>query len=132
MNNTLLSALLFVLGINLLMWISQAAIIDMGGSGSWYTSQGILENENISASTSEADDLPTTGGAVETDTGNIFVDTFGVFTGWIADSWVVKILKAPYNYLKMLGIDPALAAMLGTMWYIITVTLILLVSTGRI
>lgn len=134
--NNLLTAMVIVLGINFLLWTSQAAVLEMNPTSRFYNnSQSILENQDVSKGTDEYGDLPTSGGAVNTDTGNIFVDTFGTFINWVADrtgaSAFVKILKAPYTMLSMLGFEPGLTAMIGTLWYLVTIALIVLVATGR-
>lgn len=132
--NPLLTALVIVLSINAIMWTSETAIVEMGGP-SFYNKQGILENHNLSEGVDPYAELPTTGGAVTTDTGNIFIDTFGSFMNWLAQKTgfdaVIQTLKAPYNIMKSMGIPNDLADLFGTLWYLVTILLVVLVVTGR-
>jgi hypothetical protein len=134
--NNLLTALIIVLAINGLLWMSQKAVTDLNPEMSFYNGEGgVLENHNMSSGTDPYTELPTSGGAVTTDTGNIFIDTFGSLMNWLAQKTgfdtVIQTLKAPYTYLKIMGVPVELANVLGSLWYLVTITLVVLVVTGR-
>lgn len=134
--NPLITALIVVLSLNAFMWMSQSAITEMNPAVTFYTGEGgILENHALGNGTDPYSELPTTGGAVSTESGNIFIDTFGTFMNWIAQKsgfdTVIQTLKAPYNLMKTIGVPEDLANIIGTMWYLVTILLVVLVATGR-
>jgi hypothetical protein len=133
--NNLLTALIIVLGINFMLWASQGAINEMNPGMQIYTGGGILENHNLSTGANPYEEMPSSGGAVNTESGNIFIDTFGSFMNWLAEKTgfdsFIQMLKAPYSFLKVLGVPADAAAILAGLWYIVTLALLILVATGR-
>lgn len=133
--NNLLTALIIVLSINALLMISSNAIPEINPEGTFpYSGGGILENHSVTTANPRAD-LPTGSGVIQSDSGNFFTDTFGVILNWISDKTgfdsVIKTLDAPYSWLMILGFDATLANIIGTIWYLVTFLLLVLVLTGR-
>lgn len=141
--NNIITALIIVLGINLLLFSSQSAVCEMRygtstcppGSERFYTSEGgILEHKNLS-DTNVYDDLPKSGGAVQGDQGNIFTDVTGTILSWLGKvpgvNTLVATLRTPYLFMQVLGLPDGWAALLATFWYFVTLGLLFLVITGR-
>lgn len=134
--NNIITALIIVLSLNALMMISQNAITEMDpGSTRFYTGQGgILDNHAIN-STDTYTDLPSSGASVQGDNNNFFTDVVGTILSWIGKvpgfNTIIQTVKAPYNFLKVMGLPPMLTDILGSLWYLITLSLLFLVITGR-
>jgi hypothetical protein len=134
--NSLTMSLLIVLLLNGLMILSQAAITAYNPDSQFYTGQvGIIEHENVSLKDNPRDELPTSGGAVQMDDGTYYTDTPGTLLGWLGTlpgfSTVIQIVKAPYTFMSLFNLPGALTVIFGTIWWIITLYLIIMVLFGR-
>jgi len=131
--NAIVYALIFVLAINLLLWSSSQAIEGMNPDMKIYNRTGTLEQYSQPQNPYTA--MPKSGGAVQDSSGNLFIDTFGSIMNWIGQitgfSTIIETAKAPYSFLLLFGLDPALAGVLAAFWYLTTILLIILVVTGR-
>ena len=129
---------LIVLCMNGLLWMSQLSMTGINPeSNTFYSGQGgIIESRtltdnqgNIQMDDSKtASDLPSGGTDVEADSGFFIIDIFGKIISWIgnAANFLSGMLKAPYNFLKLLDMPSGYTAIFGTIWYLIS--LIILVS----
>lgn len=124
-------ATIFIVIVNLLMWWSQAAMIDINPAGSiCYTFTGSIIDNSVTSSGNlsvvDADvlsDLPSAEqGSVQQGTTNVFTDSFRSVIGWFKSAPGIKyaygVIAAPYNILKCTGLPPMFIAGLGTLWYL--------------
>lgn len=135
---SLMNALIIVLCINALMMITQTAVLDINPANIFYNGTGgIIETYNIDTADPKSELPGGSGDQVEGDTGffSVVTDLFSSFTSWLLDttglSSVISILKAPYNYLKAFGLPIEFVNIIGTLWYIITFVLLVLVLLQR-
>ena len=131
----LFMAFTIVLILNLLMISTQNAVLEINPENTFYTGEGgILEQHNVETA-NPYDDLPGSGSSVESETGNIFTDIVGGFLSWISEKTgfdtIIKALRAPYNYLAAMGLPEDMVNLLGTAWYLLTLTLLVLTIFGR-
>lgn len=144
MGNMITNALIFIMVLNALMFLSQLASADMNPEGVvFYNCEGSMidgfGNCNQSFSYLNTSDtinqLPTAESSVDVSTGNIFTDTFRSIKNWITQStglrYVFGMLKAPYNICKSLNLPEAIATTFGVLWYAITLFLIIAFIWGR-
>lgn len=136
-------ALVFVLVLNVLMWLSQVSIVELNPTGTqFYNCEGsIMEgfgsdctNEsNMVLNTDVASQLPSAQN-VETTT-NPFTDIFNNILGWIKGlpgiNYLVNMVSAPYNLMKAIGLPNQLAFGLGFLWYGITLFCVVAFLWGR-
>ena len=134
--NNLLTALVIVLGVNLLLWSASGQLHEMNPDiKAFYSGEGgILENYNMNSSRNVYSELPSAD-AVEDTSGALYTDTYGSFINWLAQvpgiGAIVKPLLAPYNFLRISGIPEEIANTIAAMWYLVTFLLLILVATGR-
>ena len=140
--DSLLSAVLLVLGLNLIMFLVGAAMADLGGVNPFNEDLNILTKFN--AGTNGTYDLPSDpggqipgGGAtsISPDTGNVFTDTFTSIKSWFVDTlglgWILSILQGPKVILTAIGLPLAAAWALASLWYGITLFIIVAFIWGR-
>lgn len=128
-------ALIIVLSMNAFMMMAQSAVEGVNPETTFYEGDGgIIEQHNIDTANPYAD-LPGGGASIETESGNVFTDIFGSIKKWlstsIGENTFMKSLKAPYTYLKAAGLPSDFVNIIGTMWYVITIGIIVLVLWGR-
>ena len=128
-------AFIIVIFLNAFMMFSQAIVTEINPAANFYSGEGgIIEQHNIDTA-DPRDDLPGKGSAVETEEGNIFTDAIGSFLSWVSKGTgldtVLRIVKAPYYYLKVMGLPEDFVNILGSIWYLVTLILIVLVALGR-
>jgi len=135
-------ALIFVMVVNVLMWFSQLAMIDVaaGDSTIYYHCEGTIletfgECQNYTISSSPENNLPGAGGTIGLSTGNIFTDIFNNILSWIKSvpgvNYLVAMVSAPYNILKAIGLPSEVAFGLGVLWYGITTFIVVAFLWGR-
>lgn len=139
-------ALAIVMAVNALLFLGQAAVLDINPTGvSFYdcsdTIIGQFEAYNCDNTTYLIDDtdplsqLPQDSGEVDTGTGNIFTDTYNAIRGWFNSApgvnYIYSILAAPSNFLKAIKVPDAYAFAIGVMWYGFTLFLIVSYFFGR-
>lgn len=127
-------AFVFVMSINVLMFLATTAIADINPNAPKYFSnngtiiEDLAKNQDLSnpvLDTDKAiDELPTGAKQLNPDTNNIFTDIFNTVKSWFSTGFGLKylynIIVAPYTMLKMLHLDPAFTFALGALWYGIT------------
>ena len=145
--SNLTMGLVVVLAINVVMFIGQAAILEINPEGPVLyhcngTILGALEQTGCSNQgsyvlddTDPANRLPSGEGSVSPTTGNIFTDAFTAAKSWLLDtmglSYVVSLLGAPMSFLESLGLPSAFSFAVGAMWYGLTLFLIVAFLLGR-
>lgn len=145
--SNLTSALTIVLAVNVMLWLGQAAMLDINPDGSTYVScEGSLiggfESNNCTGTeysldeTSTLSSLPNVEGqSVPTEENNWFSDMLKSIKNWIFQapgvSYVTGILSAPFNLLKAMKLPSIFAFAIGAMWYGITLFLIIGFIFGR-
>lgn len=142
----LTTALVFVLAINVFMFIVQASIIEInpGASQTYFNNSGSLINEfdaNNGAGDPVLDtenvhtNLPSSEGAVSVGDNNFFTDVFNSIKGFFGDKlglkYLVAIVSAPYNLLKSINLPNPIVFALGSLWYGVTFFLIVAFFWGR-
>jgi len=139
------TALVFVVFLNLLMWLSQVAMIDINPTSTqFYNCNGTIFKEfdkNKCSGTPILDDsgyassLPYADEDISPETGNIFTDMFSSIKSWFAEatglSYVGSILKAPVNFLNMMHLPSEISFGLGTLWYILSLFVVISYFWGR-
>lgn len=142
----LFNALAIVLGINIMMFLAQAAILDLDSdAGVFYNCEGTIlaefEKGNCESDAylltddDPSNNFPSGATSVNPDTGNIFTDGFSGIKGWLFEStglsYVVAILSAPSSILKAMGLPSAFSFAVGALWYGLTFLLIIAFAFGR-
>jgi len=145
MGNTVV-ALSFVLFMNLLMFLGQASVIELNlneQNNTFYNYEGNImyefdSNKNQSnpiLNQSYYNEMPGSGSGIEISEGNIFTDTFISIKNWIARKtglvYLKQIVSAPYNLLSSMHLPQTLTYAIGTVWYAITIFLIVSFIWGR-
>lgn len=136
---------LFMVIINLLMWFSALAIVDlnpeMEGSVCYQKSGSIIDkeihyNNNMTTLTdSIGDDLPRAEGSVNAGSTNIFTDIFNNILGWVKSAPGIKyayaVIAAPMNILTCLNMPSEYSVGLGVLWYVTSLVVLLAFLWGR-
>lgn len=149
MDDYLPTALLIVLAVNLIFFLGQAAIADLGTdigtSNEFYNAQGSLlcqSDANHCAGTNyvldsgnPTGDLPT-GEVVEAGDGSLYTDTFSSIKGFFTTlgkglSYMTQLLSGPYQFIKLLGMPDAFSWAVAGMWYLFTLFVIIAFFWGR-
>lgn len=149
MDDTLFLALSIVVSINVVLFIGQASLIELAPevnvpSGTFYDARGSLlcavdsNNCNESSSyvlnsTEPTQNLPDTT-VIESGDGNFFTDMFSSIKTYFSNSplgYLMDIVSAPYTFLSIMGLPPAITFALGGLWYLITFMLLLAFLWGR-
>lgn len=137
-------ALVFVLTVNALLFLAQATITDLNPGATFYNSEGSLINNFAKGDdlanpqldtqkTTEA--LPDAEGSISPDTGNFFTDTFSSIKRWFTSvpgvNYMYGIVTAPYNMIALMGLPQAFRFAIGSLWYGITIFLIVAFFWGK-
>ena len=73
--------------------------------------------------------LPSGSPTIESNTGNVFTDTFNAVKSWFLTTlglqYLFDLVSAPYNFLQMFGLPAAFSFAIATVWYGITLFLII-------
>lgn len=140
------NVLAVVLAVNVMLWLGQIAALELNPQGpQFYNCQGSMigqfEANGCAGGTYVLDDsdpagaLPSGGGEIEVDSGNVFTDTFSAAINWFTEStglkYLYNVLAAPSNFLKAIGVPDAFAFAVGAMWYGFTLLCIVAFALGR-
>lgn len=144
---TLTNALIVVLAVNVMLFLGQAAMIEINPTAPQFincegTPLGSLEATGCTTpgsyvlnSSNPASMLPSGETSVSPETGVLFTDPFTAFKTWLLTSlglsYLVAIVAAPYNFLTALGLPQAFIFAIGTLWYGVTLFLIIAFALGR-
>lgn len=145
--SNLTNALVVVLCINVMFFLGQASVNGVAAeiglaNTSFYTgSGGMIEQWDAGGNILSDDNstiLPqgsTGSGGVSPDEGNSFTDMFSTAYNWIIDKlgigYIIAILRAPYNFLQAIGLPQAYVFGIGSLWYGLTLFLIVSWLIGR-
>lgn len=127
----LTTALIIVLMINAFMVMGQFAITDINPSAThFFTGTGsplytYSANGTVNGTGSDAN-LPGDVSSVDPDTNQRYTDTWTAVKTWITSgiSSILGILTGPYNFLQAIGLPGEFTAIIGLLWYGITIFLI--------
>lgn len=136
-------ATIFVVALNVLMFLCQTAMINMNPDGSiCYHVEGSIIGEtmqsqgNMSVTESDAlSDLPGSQGTVTIGDAIGFTDIFNNILGWLKTApgvrYVYGIVAAPYNIFKCMGLPPQFLVAVGTFWYMVSLLILVAFLWGR-
>lgn len=137
-------ATIFVVTLNVLMWISQVAMLDMNPDGpTMYNLEGSIIGETVAGQGNGTvvqddvlSDLPSSAGTVATgETGGYFTDIFNNILSWFKSApgikYVYGVVSAPYNILKALGLPSEFVVGIGTLWYLVSFLVLVAFLWGR-
>lgn len=140
--DSLTSALLFVLALNLVMFLVGYGIADVGGTNPFNYEDNVLSTFNSGNETNF--DVPSDVGAslpggeattVSVDTGLSITDIFTSIKSWFIDvtglGFILNVLSGPKIILVAIGLDEALAWAITAFWYGITLFLLVAFIWGR-
>ena len=143
MSNTTF-ALVFVLCVNVILFLAQAAIDDINPGGDFYNCEGSLLSKfdagNCSGSTHTLADgspisLLPSAEPIEAGDGGLFTDIFGsiktFFTDTLGLGYLSDMISAPKRFLSVMGLPDAFAFAIAALWYGITLFLIVSFFWGR-
>lgn len=140
-SDNMLNAVIFVLALNFVMFVSGGAIASLGGDNPFNYADNPLGTFNAGNETNPevpADPgelLPTGVQAVEPDTGGFFTDIFSSIKNWLVDAtglgWVLAILSGPKVLLATMGFPAALAWAITALWYGVSLVIISSYIFGR-
>lgn len=140
------TTLAIVLGVNIMLWLGQVAVLDLNPAGPvFYNCKdsmiGSFETNNCNGpqytlnDKNTVSDVPTEAAPITTSTGNIFTDTFSAIRNWFSQStgikYIYNILAAPANFLKAVGVPEEFIFALGAFWYGFTLFIIAAFFFGR-
>ncbi|HHE36488.1 MAG TPA: hypothetical protein ENL16_01585 [Candidatus Woesearchaeota archaeon] len=140
-----LMAVIIMMSINIILWLTQMSIMEINpGAPSFfnvsnspatnYITNGELTNRSV------ADSLPeevkgTEGGGVTTSLTSFFSDPISTIKNFFLKTLgleqVGNVLKAPYDFMKSVGIPQQIALMIAVLWYSFNIILLALVIVGR-
>ena len=139
------TAVIFVVVVNVLMFLTQAAMLDLNpDQPKIFNCEGtLMEERDLNAckgsyyqldTDSASSDLPTAESSISPTTGNIFTDTFTSIKSWFTTkiNFVAQILTAPYNLISHIpGVPNAFVFAIGTLWYTISLFCIIAFFWGE-
>lgn len=143
-------ALVFVLALNVLLFLADTAMSDINPDASniytadgsmldGFAKDGDIGNPTLDSSTL-LDGLPKSESVVEPDAGFKISDVFGAIRAWMSSTWGVKylygIVVAPYNMIALIPFPDGhnydfIRFGIGAFWYGITFLLMLAFVFGR-
>jgi hypothetical protein len=139
----LTTATIFVVTLNVLMFLVTVAMINMNPDGSvCYNVEGSVIGEtmqqqgNLSVSQTNAlNDLPGSAGTVTIGDAIGFTDIFNNILGWMKTApgikYVYGVVSAPYNILKCMNLPAEFVVAVGTLWYLISLLVLVAFLWGR-
>jgi hypothetical protein len=132
----------FIVLVNVLMWFSALAMLDVNPTGSiCFHAEGSIIGNSISSvgnySTVNNDalgDLPNAEGTVTT-ASNPFTDIFNNILSWFKTApglkYIYGVVSAPYNVLSCTGLPNEFIVGIGTLWYMVSLLVLLAFLWGR-
>lgn len=134
----------FIVGLNIFMFLTGMAMTDVNPSGSiCYNVEGtVIDNTQLSSGNytvldnDVVGDLPEAQGTITTDSGtNFFVDIFNNILSWFKSApglkYVYGVVASPYNILKCLNMPSSFIVAIGTLWYLVSLLVLIAFITGR-
>jgi len=139
----LTTALVFVLALNVLMFLAQASTMRLNPNTYtefWTNDDSMIDHFDkdgtlVLDTEAALADLPEGKNEVNPDTGELFTDTFTSIKQWIAEktglNYLYTIIAAPYSLLVMMNLPPEICLAFGVLWYAVTFFLIVAFFLGR-
>lgn len=137
-------ALLFVMTVNVLVWFSSTAMLDINPTGAScvYDSSGTALNDmttgsgnNIALKSNASGMLPdsSSSNTVSGSTGITFLDVLSNTLTWIKEKgkMLLSIVTAPVSILTCVGLPTIFVVGISLIWYAITILLIVAFILGR-
>jgi len=136
-------ATIFIVALNVLMFLSQTAMTNINPGGTMcYSNDGSVIAETMagqgdgSVMTGDAmSDLPTGAGTVEVAESGGFTDVFNNILNWFKSApgikYVYGVISAPYNILKCMNLPSAFVVAVGTLWYMVSLLVLVGFLWGR-
>lgn len=138
-------ALVFVLSVNAILFMAQASVMDLNpDSDGFYNADGTLisnfaKDNDVDNPIIDTDEitanLPEAEGSLSPETGNFFTDSFSSIRRWFTSlpgiNYIYGITMAPYNMLKAMNLPGAFVFGIGSLWYGITLFLIVAFFWGK-
>lgn len=142
------TAFIFVMALNLIMWLTQASMLNLAieynapSVAFMHCNETVLglyssDCENyVPPDDRKVDQIfPSNAESTSPSTGNIFTDVFNSIKGWFLDvlglKYIIAIVSAPMVFLKIAGVDPTVANMIGTVWYGLTTLMVIVFMWWR-
>lgn len=145
--DTMLKMIVFMLLLNIFMWISQSAITQANPEGQtvfnvqdtsnspisrWMTPNGDFNGQN--------ETLPTSDFGVSQSTGNWFSDTFSNVRNWVTTKFgvvgggvgfILDFFTAPYKFFKIFGFPLMICTSFAILWYVIGILVTVMYLRGQ-
>ena len=128
-------ALAIVLSINVFLFLGQMAVNDInpGQAPQFFNADeqliGDFDAGNYTLNENITDKLPGGEGSVSPTTGNVFTDLFSTMKNWFLEStglnYLVAIINAVPNFLKIIGLPKEFVFAIGFFWHAITLFLVI-------
>lgn len=140
------TALAIVLGVNIMLWLGQVAVLNLNPAGPVFydckdSMIGGFEAQNCQSTQYVLNDadpnskLPTSTGTITTSNGQIYTDPFSAISNWFSQStgikYIYNILSAPANFLKAIGVPTEFSFAIGVFWYAYSLFIIVAFFFGR-
>lgn len=138
-------ATIFIVTANILMWFCQLSMLNLNPAGSFcYNVEGSIIDNSVIGSGNQTvlqneilGDLPTSEGTTvtPTDTSVSFTDVFKNILEWFKSvpgvRYLYNVIAAPYNILKCTALPNEFIVGVGTLWYLISLLVLLAFIWGR-
>lgn len=144
MGTNVTMALIFVMTLNTFMFLSQIATTELNPLGpEFYHCEGSMlesfgncdNNGSFINDTELLGQLPGSQGTIGPTDNNVFLDMFASVKNWFITlpgiNYLYGMVKAPYNILKALNLPVDFVYALGTLWYAISLFLVISFIWGR-
>lgn len=139
----LLTATIVIVLVNVLMWFTSIAMMDINPNGDQcFSLDGSIIGEQVAKTSSNyiingsfIDDLPGAEGTISPSSGNVFTDIFNNILGWLKSApgikYIYGVVASPYNILKCTGLPELFIVGLGTLWYLLSFLVLISYLWGR-
>lgn len=132
MNNDLGKALLFILLLNVIMFMVQAGITSTGSDVNKFNYGTSMMRDydggNYSLVEDVSTDIPEGTNTIDANTDNFFTDTWKTLRSWIlavpGANYIYNIVNAVPHFLTAIGFDREVVFAIGFLWHLLTVFLI--------
>ena len=136
-------ATIFVVFVNVMMFLVQTAVININPDGTMcYSTTGSVIDETMASqgnlgvsSTSALTDLPGSQGTVTIGDAVGFTDVFNNILSWMKSApgikYVYGVVSAPYNILKCMNLPSEFVVAIGTLWYLTSLLILVAFLWGR-
>lgn len=127
--------LVFVLSVQLLLFLSSTAAGELNPGSSFTNVNGSLIDGQMQDSSGIPGALPSGEGDVEPPSGIFYTDFFRSAKSWITGvpgiSFIYNVLVAPYSVLAMTGLPVLYVNALGSFWYLLMLFVFVAFLWGR-